>query len=274
MLYTINIISNYKNIPKMKYPEINFDVIPKHTFSLFIGKRGSGKTNLIIEHTKNICKKRPIEKIFIIDPSEKYQKNYQNLGINNFFVYYSFDLTTWITITEEIDKLNKEYILIMDNITIHPYLKDTYRDIVFNFKNMCLTVLFGQQFLESQISKPEYINNYDLIFLGQEYNTTNLKRYNDMFFPFITNFDKFKKDFNKNTTNFNFLVYHKATHTFFSHNAKYLLIIDNNIFIAVDYSDLMDVVDWLGVEDDYDDIIFPKIKESDITYSTRICIEV
>ncbi|XWV26166.1 hypothetical protein QJ857_gp0912 [Tupanvirus soda lake] len=258
----------------MKYSEINFNVIPEHTFSLFIGKRGTGKTNLMIEHAKNICKNRSIEKIFVIDPTEKYNNYYKKkLDIENVMIYYSLNNSTWHTIIDEkIKNIGTECLLIVENVAVGSSLKTIYRDIMFNSIN--LTILWGTQYLEYELSRPEYINNYDFLFLARENNLEQLQKYHKKFWNEAVSFEKFKTDFITNTENFNFIVLHKPSGTFFSHNAKYLLTIGNKVVTVIDYSDLLDMVDWLGLNENTSDIVLPKIMGSVIPVDTRICIEV
>jgi energy-coupling factor transporter ATP-binding protein EcfA2 len=257
----------------MKLPEINFKIIPQYSTSLIVGKRGSGKTKLIVEHVKHICKHRSINNIYIFDETLKYNNMYTDLDKNKIVTFFKLTNQTYESMTDHLDATNSltESILIVDNICHTAYNEMCFMDIAQNTKK--LTIFVGEQYLLGQ-RHSQLISNCNFIFLAREVSLVHKRHYyNKLFRRAYPSFGKFKKDFDENTKKFNFFVLNKQNNNVCSHNSSYLLTINNIVVTITELDELLDMVDWLN-NDTINDIYLPKQMKSDAREYKHMYIEI
>jgi hypothetical protein len=207
--------------------EINFDVVTPYSVSVVMGKRATGKSHLIINHVNQIIKLRDISKIYIIDPTEQYHNSYTD-NIN-----YGLEMTTidsLESIMADSATDNSEKIIIIDN---HVFYKVTsqfnsFIYLIRNRKNLHLTVFYTLQFCYNLIPKILSMCNY--VFIGKEDILFNTTRIHNIIFPHLAMTpNEFMEFLQANTKDYNFLVLNNITGEFFSHNIKYIALINSRI---------------------------------------------
>jgi hypothetical protein len=161
----------------MKLPEINFCALPKLSFSIIIGKRACGKSELLIGHVEQICKTRPIDKIFVFDPTAKHTNAYDAFDKNKTKLYHAFNSDSYdemCAIQESLDT-NNESIIVIDNVVLSNtmHILDV---LVFNGKSMKFTIIMTVQTFMSDLLRPEYMANYDFLFIAWDDVIPNQKK--------------------------------------------------------------------------------------------------
>ena len=159
--------------------------IEKNTTNLIIGKRGSGKSTLVVD----LLEKNYFKKTTIICPSEKYQKFYTKFYPDINILYDNY--LTFIKNIMQTKNMEDEVIIFDDCFSSKgEWLKDKhFIDFFHNHRYYNKTLIFAFQY--PQELSPEIRLNFDNVFLLAEDIVLNKERLYDHYggvFPYLINF--------------------------------------------------------------------------------------
>ena len=159
---------------------------------IYIGRKGSGKTHLLMEKLKKYNKKKTL--ITLISPTAKLQDMYQE-NAHLFDKYYSTVDETIIQeiIHERTKNLDKEAIVVFDDIGSVPYFKrekTELQTLINNCRHHKIHVIFLLQRMTQATTTTR--DNTDLVFCFKLWSVREIDMFRETFFGLMS-----KEDFAK-----------------------------------------------------------------------------
>lgn len=171
----------------------NNPVNKEHLCVLYIGRRGSGKTMLLLKKLKLYDLKKT--DIILISPTAKLQDTYTK-DSHLFKKYYSvLDESIILEIIEEREKnMTKDLILVFDDIGSVPFFKrekTSLQGLINNCRHHKIHVIFLLQKMTQATTTTR--ENADLVFCFKLWNQNEIKLFRETFFGLMekSDFDKF-----------------------------------------------------------------------------------
>lgn len=194
----------------------NFDLgtMVENPAILLIGKRGSGKSNIVSRILSEL--NYHDDNVIIISRTERMNGYYSKLYKN---VYCEYDANIIENILErqelligklkrnEISKEDVNIVVVFDDClnSINKSQMDNHiRELLMSCKNYHVTCIFTIQFPGS--IGPDLRSNFDYVFLAAENTMSSLKKMYDYYAGFFPNFYSFKQVHTKLTKNYNNMV--------------------------------------------------------------------
>lgn len=193
----------------------DYTTICPNSSTLIIGKRGSGKTNLIIDIAAKLKKKYMIDRCVIFSPNDKHQNNYQSIsGSQNIFIepptseslrYILDTQSESITESKKCNMPDKKLLVIFDDCLFHLTSKNKeIQELLFNSRHYRITFIVSMQF--PILMPPEMRTNFDYIYLFTDDTLSNQKRLYDHYAGMFPTFNSFRQVFTELTSDFGSMV--------------------------------------------------------------------
>jgi len=210
---------------KLQIKKFDVSTMVDHSNSVFIAKRGTGKSYLTKEILFN---KRKLPSAIAISRTEKLNSFYTEF-IPNSFIFNEYDPEILSSIYERQEKMNEDnkkrlscgktpkddrIMLIMDDCMSSKgtWLKDpNILELFFNGRHHHISFILTMQF--SLGIPPELRSNFDYIFLLAEDIVSNRKRLYDHYAGMFPSFDIFQQVFSDITDDYGVMVINNRVHS-------------------------------------------------------------
>lgn len=222
--------------PKLNLNKLNLDEdFCENPAIVIIGKRGSGKTTLIINLIQHFNSDADVENVLIFCPTDKHQSKYSKLTDT---VYDAYDSELLSQILQERQhnpaKLKEKLLIVFDDCIQQSFLtKDQYiQELLYNGRHYNISFILSLQY--SMGFSPGIRCNFDYIFLLAEDFISSQKRLYDHYAGMFPTFVSFRDTLADYTKNFNSLVLiNRSSHTNIFNKVKYFKANENteNFFI-------------------------------------------
>jgi hypothetical protein len=191
---------------EIKVPVESFDLPIFGKNIAIIGKRGAGKSELVLD----LYKKSEIEfdEVYVFSPAENFNHNYGNTF--NVFDVEQCD-NVFKKISNDISKSckRKKILMIMDDVLFsgasfkNSKISDLFKEIMCNGRHYGITLIVTMQFPLG--IAPELRSNFDYVFCAHDNAISNVQRLYNHYFGMFKCFDDFRQVFTEITSNYNFL---------------------------------------------------------------------
>jgi predicted AAA+ superfamily ATPase len=195
--------------------KFNLREIKKCSHILIIGKRGSGKSELVKRIYENF--KNKVKNSIVICPTEKFNNDYKKL--NNFIIHDCYNNNIMESIidnqSERIKNNDQSEIFICLDDCLNSkidLMKDPLtRELLLNGRNYNITYVLTLQYILG--TSPELINNFDYIFLLADDIIDNQKKIYKYYAGMFPNFKSFQTCFYEVTKNHGAMVLENSTNS-------------------------------------------------------------
>ena len=212
----------------MKYPIIDTSVLlPYHNY-LVVGKRNNGRHDLIHQFIKDICNQRTICQIHVFDAVIKPQQisnYYHSLDLQNrmsqkdIYVYDSLKMASLEMLDNNAvcDLTDTESLVVLQNINIVEENTQFLKQLLTNAKKNRLTILIGTTVMNGSIVDKEILDCMDHIFCSYiDQPLANQLLYKNLFQSYFSDFNKFMRNYKRNTIDGGFFVVSRSDRKLYS----------------------------------------------------------
>jgi len=184
----------------------DFNEIREKSFVHIIGKRGTGKSNMI----KTLIKRfNDIERKVVISPQEKYNRFYSDYSINtntNIDIYedYSSEIIATLLAEQKKDP-SRRIILALDDCICNKAITQQYimQELLTNYSIYNITLMLATQTANINMYYSDYVTH---IIMLKNHNIHERKKLYDRYATFFSTFDLFNLIFSEVTKNYDALL--------------------------------------------------------------------